>query len=208
MARNIPNFAHAVFAIDLLTGKRFEDAGTLWNAGAINNGIVGDFNEDGTIELVMGGMHNGFERALLFSVNINKLNGQTPAPDRYIFKGIPAADIGEFILLPHTDYGKHFWRSNAVPSQHLVFVQHSKEFELATIEGSDNPILFYYRFDKNLNFKWVDCADNAQQLRDTLVVKGVLDPPFTNTNEYFEILRKQIQYWDEGRFINIDSRKL
>ena len=207
MARNIPNFSNAVFTIDLLTGKRIEAIGTLWNAGAINNGIVGDFNEDGTTELVIGGMHNGFERALLFSVNIDKLNGQTPAPDRYIFNGIPPAEINEFILLPHTDYGKYFWRSNSVPSQHLVFVQHSKEFELATLEGSDKPILFYYRFDKNLNFKWVDCTDNAQQLRDTLVVNDILNPPFTNTNEYFEILRKQIEYWNGKKFEFIDDMK-
>jgi len=207
MARNIPNFANAVFALDILTGKRSQSTGTLWNAGAINNCIIGDFNEDGMTELVMAGSHNGYERAHLFSVNIDKMNGQTPAPDRYIYKGIPATEISKFILLPHTDYGKHFWRSNSVPSQHLVFVQHSKEFELATLEGSDKPILFYYRFDKNLNFLWVDCADNAQQLRDTLVVRGILNHPFTNTNEYFEILRKQIEYWDGRKFVNIDKMK-
>jgi len=204
MARNIPNFANAVFAVDILTGKRFEGTGTLWNAGAINNCIVGDFNEDGITELIIAGSHNGYERALLFSVNIDKMNGQTPAPDRYIFNNIPAAEINKFILLPHTDYGKHFWRSNSVPSQHLIFVQHSKEFELATLEGSDKPILFYYRFDKNLNFLWVDCADNAQQLRDTLVVRGVLNPPYTNTNEYFQLLKDAISYWDGKEFVKLD----
>ncbi|MFZ1279553.1 MAG: hypothetical protein WAR59_01860, partial [Ignavibacteriaceae bacterium] len=45
MARNIPNFANAVFTIDLLTGKRYDSTNTLWNAGAINNCIFGDFNE-------------------------------------------------------------------------------------------------------------------------------------------------------------------
>jgi len=206
MARNIPNFANAVFAVDVLTGKRMKSTGTLWNAGAINNCIVGDFNEDGMTELIIAGSHNGYERALLFSVNIDKMNGQTPAPNRYIFNDIPAAKINKFILLPHTDYGKHFWRSNSVPSQHLVFVQHSKEFELATLEGSDKPILFYYRFDKNLNFLWVDCADNAQQLRDSLVANGILNPPFTNTNEYFEILRKEIKCWYGEKFIEIEKR--
>lgn len=207
MARNIPNFANAIFTIDLKTGLRIDSTNTIWNAGAINNCLVGDFNEDGKKELIIAGSHNGYERALLFSVNLDKLKGQTPAPDRYIFNGIPKADLNEFILLPHTDYGKYFWRSNAVPSQHLVFVKHVKEFELATLEGSDKPILFYYRFDKNLNFLWVDCADNAQQLRDTLVVKGILNSPFTNTNEYFEILRKQILYRVGGKFLSIDEKK-
>ena len=109
--------------------------------------------------------------------------------------------------MPHSDYGKYYCRSNAVPSQYLNFTKHSKEIELTTLDGSDEPILFYFGFNKNLNFLWVDCADNAQQLRDSLVAKRVLSPPFTNTNEYFEILRKQIQYWDGEKFISIDERK-
>jgi len=207
MARNIPNFANAVFTIDLLTGKRYDSTNTLWNAGAINNCIFGDFNEDGITELVLGGMQNGYERAVLFSVDVDKMRGQTPAPKRYIFNGIPNCEVRDYILLPHSDYGKYFCRSNAVPSQYLNFTKHSKEIELTTLDGSDKPILFYFGFDKNLNFLWMDCGDSAQQLRDSLVAKGVLSPPYTNTNEYFEILRKQIEYWDGEKFISIDERK-
>jgi hypothetical protein len=92
-----------------------------------------------------------------------------------------------------------------VPSQHLNFTKHSKEIQLTTLDGDLKPILFYYGFDKNLNFLWLDCADNAQQLRDSLVAKGILLEPYTNTNEYFKILKDDIRYWIKEEFVSIDK---
>lgn len=207
MSRNTPNFPSAVFKLDLVTGKRIDSLKTLWNAGTITNGLIGDFNEDGQTEIILAGVHNGFQRAILFSVDLNNIGGQTPAPDRYNFNSIPRAMLNEFILLPHSDYGLYYSKYNSVPPQHLQFINQSKNFEFSTMEGLNEIILFYYGFDNKLNFQWVDCADNAQKLRDSLVIKGILQEPFTNTNEYFEILRKQIQYWNGERFINIDERK-
>lgn len=192
IARNIPHFANAIFKIDLKTGKRFDSTSTLWNAGAINNVMIGDFNEDGRKEMVVTGNHNGYERALLFSVDVDKMKGQTPAPDRYVFKNIPLAELNRFILLPHTDYGKYYHRTNVVQLNGLYYTPGSKEFVVITNDGIESPISFNYGFDNNLNFLWVDCGDNAQTMRDSLVTKGILNPPLTNTDEYFEILKNEI----------------
>lgn len=78
----------------------------------------------------------------------------------------------------------------------IYYTASSKEIVVQTQEGIDKPILFYYGFDKDLNFLWVDCADNAQQLRDSLVIHGILNPPLTNTAEYFKILEDGIEYLD------------
>ena len=204
-ARNEPNFPNAVFMLDLKTGKRLDSLNTLWNAGGITNSILGDFNEDGKKELVLGGINNGYECAVFFSVNLDRIKGQTPSKDRYVFKDIQKALLNNYILLPHTDYGKLIFRHNVVPYNTLFFDSKSKEFQVSTYEGLDNPILFHYRFDKNFNFLWVDCADNAQQLRDSLVSQGILRPPYTNTNEYFKILKDQIRYWDGEKFNSIEE---
>ncbi|MFO7524976.1 MAG: hypothetical protein R6W68_05945 [Ignavibacteriaceae bacterium] len=190
-ARNIPHFANAIFKIDLKTGKRFDSTSTLWNAGAITNVMLGDFNEDGRKEMIVTGNHNGFERALLFSVDIDKMKGQTPAPDRYVFQNIPLAELNRFILLPHSDYGKYFHRTNVVQVNGLYYTPTSKEFVVITNEGIEKPISFNYGFDNHLNYLWVDCGDNAQIMRDSLVTKGILSPPLTNTDEYFEILKNE-----------------
>ena len=204
-ARNEPNFPNAVFTIDLNSGKRLDSLNTLWNAGGITNSIIGDYNEDGIKELVLGGLNNGYECAIFFSVNVDRIKGQTPSTERYVFKGNPMATLNNYILLPHSDYGKLMFRNNVVPYNTLYFDSKSKEFQVSTYDGLENPILFHYRFDKDFNFLWVDCADNAQQMRDSLVSQGKLNPPFTNTNEYFKILRDQIRYWDGGIFLSIDE---
>lgn len=206
-SRNIPNFPSAVFKIDLLTGKRVDSLNTLWNAGTFNTGIIGDYNKDGKKEIVLGGLHNGYQRAILVSIDIENLYGQTPSPDRYKFINKPLAKVNEFILLPNSDYGKLYARSNSVAHQHLYYKERSEEFETATIDGSDKGVLFYYGFDKDLNLRWIDCGDDAQLARDSLVAKGVLNKPFTNSNDYFDLLRNQIEYWDGEKFVNIDKRE-
>lgn len=196
MARNVPNFANAIFKLELSTGKRFDSSSTLWNAGGITDAMIGDFNEDDKKEMIVAGLNNGFERAVLFSVDLDKIIGQTPAPERYIFNNIPKAELNRYVLLPHTDYGRIFYRSNLVPRNGIYYTANSKEIVVQTQEGTDKPILFYYGFDTELNFLWVDCADNAQQLRDSLVIQGILNPPLTNTEEYFKILEDGIEYLD------------
>jgi hypothetical protein len=194
IARNIPNFANAIFKVELISGKRYDSSATLWNAGGITNAMIGDFNEDDKKEMIVAGLNNGFERAVLFSVDLDKIFGQTPAPERYIFNNIPKAELNGYIVLPNSDYGKLFHRSNIVPFNGLYYASNSKEIVAQTLDGNDKPILFYYGFDTDLNFLWVDCADNAQQLRDSLVMQGILNPPFTNTEEYFKILEESIEY--------------
>lgn len=196
MARNVPNFANAIFKLELSTGKRFDSSSTLWNAGGITDAMIGDFNEDDKKEMIVAGLNNGFERAVLFSVDLDKIVGQTPAPERYTFNNIPKAELNRYVLLPHTDYGRIFQRSNLVPRNGIYYTASSKEIIAQTQEGIDKPILFYYGFDTELNFLWVDCADNAQQLRDSLVIHGILSPPLTNTEEYFKILEDGIEYLD------------
>jgi hypothetical protein len=194
VARNIPNFANAIFKLELLTGKRFDSLSTLWNAGGITNAMIGDFNEDNKKEMIVAGLNNGFERAVLFSVDLDKLIGQTPSPERYIFNNLPKAELNKYILIPNSDYGKLYHRSNLVPFNGLYYASNSKEIVAQTLDGNDKPILFYYGFDTDLNFLWVDCADNAQQLRDSLVMQGILNHPLTNTEEYFKILEESIEY--------------
>ena len=194
VARNIPNFANAIFKLELLTGKRFDSLSTLWNAGGITNAMIGVFNEDNKKEMIVAGLNNGFERAVLFSVDLDKIMGQTPSPERYIFNNIPKAELNKYILLPNSDYGKLYHRSNLVPSNGLYYASNSKEIVAQTLDGNDKPILFYYGFNTELNFLWVDCADNAQHLRDSLVIQGILNPPLTNTEEYFKILEESIEY--------------
>lgn len=51
-----------------------------------------------------------------------------------------------------------------------------------------------YRFDLNLNCLDIECSDALQVKRDSLVVNGILQKPFTNTPEYEQKLMNEIVY--------------
>src|SRR5690606_4572996 len=172
------------------------------HAGSITSALLGDFDKNGIEELVAVSIHNGYERAVIFSIDVDKLYGQSPAPKRYTFKNIPLADFNSYILLPITDYGKSFFRYNSPVSGSLSFFEVSNEFHFILVDGVGiNTISFNYRFSNTLNFIRLDCSDDAQQKRDSLVARGILKPPFTNTNEYYQMLRDQLRYWDGKKFV-------
>ncbi len=51
----------------------------------------------------------------------------------------------------------------------------------------------------------LDCGDDFQKKRDSLVVKGILNPPLTNTTEYFDSLKKQLRYWNGAKFVTAEE---
>ncbi|RPI75125.1 MAG: hypothetical protein EHM47_03480 [Ignavibacteriales bacterium] len=202
LARNIPLYPNAIYKLNLETGKRADSLNVFWHAGGITSTLVGDFDENGRTELVAVAVHKGYEHAVIFSIDINKLNGQSPAPPRYAFKNIPLADFNSYVVLPITDYCKLFFRYNTPEPGSLVFYQDTKEFNFTVIEGGGRNIAYLnYRFTNDLKFLMLDCSDDAQQKRDSLVARGILKPPFTNTNEYYLILRDQLRYWDGEKFV-------
>ncbi len=210
IARNRNLYPNAIFELDAKTGKRIDSLNTLWNAGGITNGVIGDFNHDGKPELIVTAIHNGFQRAVLFSIDMNKLGGQTPAPPNYTFYNMKAASLNSFILLPISDYGRYYFRWNMPAPASLQYSSVNNQFKFDVDEGvgniSDMAALSYV-FDNKLNFEFISCDDRFQVQRDSLVAKGVLKPPYTNTPGYFNSLRNQIKYWIGNKFISINELK-
>lgn len=186
-----PYYSSAVFKLNSMNGKRI--AGTLWNAGHFQDGIIGDFNNDGNSELVLTAINNGYARSEIVSIDLSNLNGQLPTGHNYAFQGIGMAKYNKMVLLPKSDYAEYMnARFNPVLKGGLSF--NNKEFTLCTIEDIDanSRTSLNYRFDVNLNFNDVECSDVFQVKRDSLVAQNKLSKPFTNTIEYENILRSEI----------------
>lgn len=206
-ATNIPLYPSAVFMLDPKTGKRIDSAFAFWNSGSITQGMIGDFNLDGDKELVALGINNGYSRAVFFSINLNQLYGKSPAPERYSFKGMDLAKFNAYVLLPLSDYGKYYFRYNFPDYGSFEYYPKSKEFGFFVWEGdaSLNGAILVYRFNKKMQLTMLDCGDDFQKKRDSLVVKGILNPPLTNTTEYFDSLKKQLRYWDGTIFVTAEE---
>lgn len=195
-ASNIPLYPHAIYSLNLLTGKREDSLRVVWNAGAISDAKIGDFNEDGKPELIGTGGNNGFEKAVFFSINIDDMNyTQFPSPDFYTFKNLTRASFNNYILLPQTDFS-YYKKSRYNIGRSIIFFESSKNFEVwvdedyHTIDGES----VIYGFSRNYDLTMIDCGDNFSFERDGLIRQGKLKPPLTNTYEFYNSLKEKIIY--------------
>jgi hypothetical protein len=197
ISRNIPFYPSAIFRLNLKTGIRDYDNGTFWHPGGIINALIDDFNKDGKKEIAAIAISNCFERGAIFSIDINDMNGQAPSEGNYVFKGIGRARLNNYTLFPKTDFNIYYKKRYPLP----VYVDYGyirEEFRVISRENDDASI--HYSFDPNLDLIKVSCGDSYEVYRDELVEKGLLDPPYTNTREYFNMLKADALYWDGKTF--------
>jgi hypothetical protein len=206
IAKNRNLYPSAIFKLDAKTGKRIDSLNTLWNAGTITNALIGDFNNDGKPEIVATAVHNGFQRSVLFSVDLDNLRGQTPAPPNYTFANKKMAVLNTFIILPKSDYSDLYYRYDEPLAGSLTYSSVNKKFKFDVIEGIQNPSEYGYLnyvFDNKLRLVYLGCGDDFQMKRDSLVAHGILKPPYSNTPEYMNSLKKQIRYWNGKELVTI-----
>ncbi|MCW8850207.1 MAG: hypothetical protein OQJ81_09550 [Melioribacteraceae bacterium] len=196
-------FPSAIYKLDLKTGERLD--GTIWSQGHFNRGVVGDFDDDGKIELFVGGINNGLESAFTILVDYDKLKGQTPTIDEYSFKNLPVGNFRKLLLFNKTDVCRYLdLRFNNVDN--TVYDINSREFLVNTVEGQlKNKIGLVYRFNQEFDSVTPQIGDDLQFERDILVKKGLINGPFTNDLEYSKILIDGIQEWDGEKFVKFNS---
>lgn len=198
---NGSSYSAAIFKLDLLTGKRLE--GTFWHPGHFMDGFIMDINKDGEKELVISAINNSFEKIAMFAIRTRDITGTSPAIKGYQFYGSKIADFVYYILIPRTDYSKLFKvRNNTTIAGGLYFNHNENRILLITKEGEDlKSDGINYKLSPNL--KDFDLVINTLLRigRDTLVAHGKLQPPYTDTPEYCEVMKKQILYWNGKEFV-------
>ncbi|MCL6097422.1 MAG: hypothetical protein M1391_02465, partial [Bacteroidetes bacterium] len=212
-SNNSNSYASAVYVLNLKRNKVVSD--TLWNSGHIMDVRVVDLNNDKKKELIVLAHNNGLQKLSLFHLNIDELKGQAPTADDYKLFNIKDAHLLQCFVFPNTDYSKYMnQRFSSTKYRSLELDYASKMVRLVTIEGGLDKggiILYNWYYEKN-DFD-IAIGSDLRLLRDTLVAHGKLPLPYTDTKEYRELLRNQIQVWDrknlsaEGGFISLDEWK-
>lgn len=194
-ASNDVSFASAIFKIDLLTGQKISNA--FWCSGYINDAILADINTDGKKEFVGWGPDNGFEQPVIWAMHIDTLQGARPTTLDYQIKGKPEPKMLFYIRTPNTDYD-HFvnHRVGIASIVGLSFdkINYKLKFNTQFNEDIFKAALLYRLDVRTLDIN-IFIDDNYRILRDSLVTHGKLKPPYTDTKEYINNLKKQILYW-------------
>jgi len=204
VSSNAESFASAVFKLDAATGKRL--SGTLWNAGHFNNGMIRDIDKDGEMELLMTFNNNSYERSGILAVELNKLAGTSPTTrtEDYHLLNNKIAEYISYILIPNTDYNRYIHnRMNYIVSGSLVDFQDEKMIQFSTLEDINKGNIGFINYKLSYNLKDFEVVINSEfrVIRDTLVARGKLKLPLSDTPEYCNLLKFQILYWNGNSFV-------
>jgi len=189
-----------IFKLDAITGKRLD--GSVWSQGHYSKGTVCDFDNDGTLEVIIGGLNNALGGAFMLSIDVDKLNGQTPNKHKNLFIDKPIGKFNKFLLFEKTDLCKYY--NN--PQNSTTAVSYSKSYKQIHVnvdeKDPNNPnVGLVYKFENNYKSVNVQIGDNYQFSRDKLVNNGFLNKPLSSTKEYRQSVVDEIKEWDGEKFI-------
>lgn len=200
---NGPSFSSAIYRIDLSNGKRLP--GTLWCSGHVTSAMIKDINNDGKKDLLCLGYENGYEDAVLFGCELDTLTKVRPTTEEYLIKNYLISDVLAYIRFAKVDYDIFY--GNRTPSVNpgiLGYEIQNNKYSFSTNEFH-NERTATIGYEISNDFKEVNIVIDSgfRVRRDTLVAHGKLNPPYTDTKEYQELIKNQILFWNGKEFVPI-----
>jgi hypothetical protein len=201
IASSSTSFSSAVFSIDLKTGKR--NTGVLWCSGHTVDGVIKDINGDRKKDIFCIGVDNGFEDIVLFGFEPDYKNKVRTSTTDYQIKNYPIAELITYIRIPKTDYDLALQnRFQAVNQNSLMYLSNEhKYFFILDSDPSSLSAGIWYKLQPNLVDFNISIDDQFRVKRDSLVAQGILNPPFSDTKEYENIIKGKILYWKNGQWV-------
>jgi len=186
----------------LLSGVNGSVEGCYWHPGVVMTLDRHDVDGDGTEEILLGGQNNGFSLASLAVLDPDVLEGHAPAPASHTPANVPPGREKFYILFPRSDLGAFAVNRSArvvglsyLSPGHLMATV-AEDFESRTV-----PLLFH--FDSSMVCTRVEAEDTFVVAHRQLKKEGKLKAELNV--DYFEALRREVQYWDGSRFVKVPA---
>ena len=201
IASNGPSFSSAIYRIDISNGQRLP--GTFWASGHIMDAYIKDIDDDKKPEIVGTGYDNGYEDLVFFAYEVDTLSEVRPTTDQYLIKGFPVSEFNAYIRFPKIDFDNYMKvRTPSYLTDGLTYQDNIHKFKFSTsLPPQLMEMQIGYEIDYNLNDINVNFSSSFRVQRDTLVSHGLLNPPYTDTREYREIIKNNILYWKNGLWV-------
>ena len=191
-------FPSAIYRIDASSGKRLK--GTVWSQGHFNSAQIDDFDKDGKNEIFAGGINNGLESAFALIIDLDTLEVQTPSIDKYLFNDIDIGSFKKFYLFSRTDVCK-FYKNRFNGTDVVHYYEDTKTFQIGVDEKYPGKLIGpQYVISSKFDSAWIQIGDDLQFIRDSLVIKGLINGSLTNDPQYSIELLDGIKEWNGKNF--------
>ena len=160
-----------------------------------------DLDDDGVVEILLGGTNNAFDEACLIVLDPRFVAGHAPLDGDYQPVGYDAGLERAYLRIPGTKLGKALPSNNPQNVLERIEVRPSENLIEASIRdialGEDPVDMPGYAyviayFDFNLGLRGLGTSSEYDRWRDKLEKEGT----FTLADEHIEEFRKRITYWD------------
>jgi hypothetical protein len=189
----------AIIKIDASEGKLLNE---YWHSGNIHRLINRDLNNDGIEEIIVTGENNGFNLASVFVLDPRNFQGHSPAPEEYTPKDVLMGNEKYYLLINRSDLKKYASHKRN-RAREMSFTSDGSLIVRMTEEIESTPYMLLYFFSPTLHCFNVDGEDRFVTLHNKYVADGKL--PKKIDEQYYEDLRKGVQYWDGGKFLNFPT---
>ncbi len=128
-----------------------------------------------------------------------------PTKNNYLLNDISLSKMKYNLRLPKTDYDNYNESRTPVYFEgSFSYSPDTKKFTLATdINKPQHDLQIGYEISINNNQIDIDIVigSSFRVIRDSLVAKGKLNLPYTDTEEYKEKIKNSILYWKDERWV-------
>ena len=135
------------------------------------------------------------------------MDGYRPTIPSYINKDKKKSNPIFYIRIPKLDFENFMgFRTSGIEFASLMYIQNDSLIRCGTLSYRDRSMidrlpLMDYRLESNLKDFNIYVSSSFRVVRDSLVAKGFLKEPFTDTREYIDLQRNKILYWQNGKWL-------
>jgi hypothetical protein len=158
--------------------------------------------------LIISGLDNGYEDAIIFAVELDKLDGCRLTIQQYLIKDKKVTEPIFYIRIPKIDYENLMgFRFPYVREYDLRLRKDDRKILKGLYSFTSQNLIDENRIntitievDSTFKVSEIIINDEFRVFRDTLVARGKLKLPYTDTKEYKELVKKNILYFSNGQW--------
>jgi hypothetical protein len=176
--------------------------GEYWHYGRISGIFTVNLKKDGSKQLLICGINDVLQRAILGVLDPAKIVGKSEASATPGFGFARSAAEEYYISFPSCD----LWDLGDLPKPRVSRIVGDGERFDAFVEDTAGKGIFRYVFSSDMKPLRVTTVDNTRRNYEQLKKQGKLHGELNDT--YFSNMRRNVRYWDGARWTAMNSEVL